>query len=95
MPHPLTNFEGQKYCQIKPKFNYVYSRNNLPKIKNGVYLINFNENESIQTHWIALYVNDSFRVSYIPKEIEKFLENKNIITYIQFNNVCILLHWIY
>ena len=47
MPHPLTNFEGQKYCQIKPKFNYVYSRNNLPKIKNGVYLINFNENESI------------------------------------------------
>ena len=91
----MTYFEGQKYCQIKPKFNYVYLRNNLPKIKNGVYLINFNENESIQTHWIALYVNDSFRVSYIPKEIEAKFINKNIITYIQFNNAWVLLHWIY
>ena len=29
-PHPLTNFEIQKYYQNKPKFNF-YSRNNLPK----------------------------------------------------------------
>ena len=27
-PHPLTNFERQKYYQIEPKFNGVYSRNN-------------------------------------------------------------------
>ena len=32
-PHPLTNFEMQKNDQNKPKFNGVYSRNNLPKIK--------------------------------------------------------------
>ena len=32
-PHPLTNFETQKYYQSKPKFNGVYSRNNFPKIK--------------------------------------------------------------
>ena len=31
LPHPLTNFEIQKYYQSKPKFNGVYSRNNLPK----------------------------------------------------------------
>ena len=32
-PHPLTNFEIQKYFQNQPKFDGVYSRNNLPNIK--------------------------------------------------------------
>ena len=49
-PHPLTNFEIQKYDQNKPKFNGVYSRNNLPKIKDGVYVINLDEYESIGSH---------------------------------------------
>ena len=31
-PHPLTNFEIQKYNKNWSKFNGVYSRNNLPKI---------------------------------------------------------------
>ena len=30
-PHPITNFEIQKYYQNKPRFNGVYSRDNLPK----------------------------------------------------------------
>ena len=30
-PHPSTNFEIKKYCQNEPRFNGVYSRNNLPK----------------------------------------------------------------
>ena len=35
-PHPLTNFEIQKYYQNERKFNGVFSRNNLPlKIKDG------------------------------------------------------------
>ena len=38
-PYPLTNFEIQKYYQNEPKSNGVYSRNNLPKIKDGVYVI--------------------------------------------------------
>ena len=74
--HPLTNFEIQKYYQKEPKFNGVYSRNNLPKIKDEAYVINRDEYKSIGTHWIALYVNDnnvtcfdSFRVEHIPKEI--------------------------
>ena len=33
-PHSLTDFEIQRYYQKKPRFNSVYSRNNLPKIKN-------------------------------------------------------------
>ena len=29
-PHPLPNFEIQKYYQNKPRFNGAYSRYNLP-----------------------------------------------------------------
>ena len=57
VPHPLTNFEIQKYYQNEPKFNGVYSRNILPKIKDGTYVINPDEFKSIGTHWIALNVN--------------------------------------
>ena len=40
-PHPLTNFKIQKYYENEPRFNGVYSRNNLPKqIKDGSYVIN-------------------------------------------------------
>ena len=39
-PHPLSNFEIQKYYQNEPRFNGVYSRDNLPKIKDGIYAIN-------------------------------------------------------
>ena len=81
-PHPLTNFEIQKYYQNEPRFNRVYSRGNLPdKIKDGTYVMNLDEYSDIGTHWIALYVNaetvtyfDSFRVEYIPKEIKKFIK---------------------
>ena len=44
LPHPLTNFEMQKYYENEPKFNGVYSRNILPKIKDGAYIINLDEN---------------------------------------------------
>ena len=58
-PHLLTNFEIQKYYQNESKFHGVYSRNSLPKIKGGVYIINLDEYESKRTHWIALYVSDN------------------------------------
>ena len=83
--HLLPNFEIQKYYQNEPKFNGVYSRNNLPKIKDGAYLIIVGDFESIGAHWIALYVNaenikyfDSFGVENITKEIRKFIGNKNV-----------------
>ena len=88
-PHPLTNFEIQKYYQNEPRFNGVYSRDNLPKIKDGAYVINLDEYSDIGTHWVALYVQnnnnnviyfDSFGVVFIPKEIKAFINNKNIIT---------------
>ena len=57
-PHPLTNFEIQKYYQNESKFNGVYSRNNLSKIKGGAYIINLDDYDSVGTHWTLLYVND-------------------------------------
>ena len=32
-PHPLTNFEIQRYYQNEPRFNGIYCRNNLSKKK--------------------------------------------------------------
>ena len=34
-PHPLTNFEIQKYYQNESRFNEVYSRDNMPKQRIG------------------------------------------------------------
>ena len=43
-PHPFTNFEIQKYYQNEPRFNSVFSRNNVPKkIMDGAYVINLAE----------------------------------------------------
>ena len=42
-PHSLTNFEIQKYYQNEPKFNGIYSRNNLPKIRDRTYVLNLDE----------------------------------------------------
>ena len=55
----------------------MYSRNNLPKIKNQVYEINLDEYKSPGSYWIALCVNsenvtcfDSFAVENTQKEIK-------------------------
>ena len=62
--------------QNKPKFNGVYSRNNLHKIKHGAYVINIDEFKSIGSRWIASYVAaenvtnfNSFGVEHSPKKI--------------------------
>ena len=57
LPHPLTNFEIQKYYQNEPKFTSVHSRNNSLKIKDSANVINLDQYKSIETRWIALYVN--------------------------------------
>ena len=85
-PHPLTNFEIQRYYENEPRFNGVFSRNHLPfKIKDGAYVINLHEYADEGTHWIALFCNrseivyfDSFGVEYVPEEIKNFIGKKNL-----------------
>ena len=83
-PHLLTKFEIQKYDQNELRVNAVFSRDNLPRIKDGA---DIDEYSDIGTHWVALHVqnNDvpyfnSFGVEHIPKEIRTFIGNKNIKT---------------
>ena len=90
--YPLTNFEVQKYFKNEPRFNGVFSGNNLlKKIKEGAYILNLDKYTDVGTHWITLFCKkneivyfDSFRVEYISEEIKDFIEefpgNKNIKT---------------
>ena len=82
---------------VKLSSSQLNEPNNLPnKIKDGAYAINLDEYFDIGTHWVTLYVqnNDvtyfnSFGVDYIPKDIRRFINNKNIkanIFRIQANN---------
>ena len=64
-PYPLTNFEIQKYYRNEQKFNSVFSRDNLPKIKEGGSVINLDEYSKIGTHWVALYVKKIITVLFI------------------------------
>ena len=82
-PHPLTNFRIPKYYENESRFNGVFSRDSLQKIKDGTYVINLDKYITnigyiinIGTHWVALHmVNsnvtyfDSFGVEHISKEI--------------------------
>ena len=84
--HPLTNIEISECYKTEPRFNGVYSRNNLPnKIKKGAYVINLDKYENTGTHWVSFIVKtneaiyfDSFGIEHIPKEINKFIRSKEL-----------------
>ena len=54
--HPLTNFEIQEYFKDEPRFNGVFSRNNLPNLKTGAYAINLDHSKNTRTHWVVIFV---------------------------------------
>ena len=77
-------------------------RLNAVLLKEGAYVVNLDEYSDIGTHWIALYVNNktvtyfgSFAVEHIPKEIDNFINNKNIIANIygiqNYNSLCVVI----
>ena len=77
-PHPLTNFEIQRYYQNEPRFNGVFSRNNLPlKIKDGVYLINLDEYADVGMN--ASFCNRNENVYFDSFDVNMFLKKlKNL-----------------
>ena len=85
-PHPLTNFDIEKYYENVPQFNGCFSRNSLPKrAKDGGYIVNLDDLGKPGTHWVALFIQkgnavyfDSFGVERLPKEIKWFLNGKNL-----------------
>ena len=110
-PHPLTNFEIQKYYKNEPRFNGVFSRNNLPKsnfiecnsikkIEDGAYIINLEKYANVGTQWIVYFKKKMKLFISIVLVLNIFLKKlknslKNFLERRQFNNVWILLHRVY
>ena len=63
--------------QSQSKFNDVYARNNLPKIKDGTYVISLDGYVNNGTYWVVNYIKnnvatcfDSFGVEHNLNEIK-------------------------
>ena len=83
--YPLSNIEITKSFNYKPRFNSVYSKNNLPRIKDRVYVINLHDNQSKGTHWVSLFIDrntavyfDSVGTEYIPQDVLNKIKDQSI-----------------
>ena len=85
--------------KYEPRFNEVFSRDNLPRIKDGVYVINLDDKQSKGTHWVSEFIDrnssvyfDSFGMEYISEEVLNKTKDKSFthnIFRIQFDD-CII-----
>ena len=81
LPHPLTNFEIQKYYQNEPRFNGIFSKNNLPKkIKDGAYVISLDEYADVVHIGLLYFVTELKLFSSIVLVLNIFLKKlKNLL----------------
>ena len=75
-----------KYFNYDPRFIGVFKRDNLPTIKDGVYVIYFHVKKSKRTHWVSLFIDrnmavyfDSFGIEYIQQEVLNKIKDNSII----------------
>ena len=52
----LNNIEISEYFNYEPRFNGVFSRKNLPKIKDVAYVMNLDDKNSKGTQWVSLFI---------------------------------------
>ena len=70
--HPLND---TNYFKCKARFNGVFARFDLLRIKDGAYAINLVDKNSKGTHWVSLFIQnlavyfDSFVIEYILQEV--------------------------
>ena len=74
-----------KYFENDCRFNGVFSRNNLPRIKDGAYVINLDDKKGKGTHWVSVFIDrslavyfDSFGIEYIPQEALNKIRDKSL-----------------
>ena len=80
--HPLNYIEITNYFKYEPRFIGVFSRNNLPRIKNGGYVTNVDDKKSKVTHWVSLSVDISIICGfYCIDFIEYMLAGKTLLDY--------------
>ena len=77
--------EITNYFNYKPRFNGGFSRRNIPRKKDGAYVLNLDDKNSKGTHWVSLFVDrntavyfDSFGIKYIPQEVLNRIRDKSI-----------------
>ena len=77
MLHPLNITKINNYYSYKPRFDGAFLRNNLSRTRNGVYVINLDNEKSKETHWVLLLIDintivyfDYFGIKYVEIEIE-------------------------
>ena len=61
-----------------------FSRNNLPRIKDGAYVINLDDKNSKGTHWVSIFIHKnvsiyfySFGIQYISQELTNKIRDKS------------------
>ena len=81
----LSNIEINKYFNYGPKFNGVFLRNNLPRTKEGAYVINLHDKKSKATRWVSLSIDRdtavyfySVGIEYIPQEVLSKIKDEAI-----------------
>lgn len=74
-----------KHFNCKPRFNGVYARDNLPRVKDGAHVINLYDKQSKGKHWLSLFFAqkiveyfDSFVTEYNLKEVLSKIKNRSI-----------------
>ena len=55
-------------------FNGVFSIDNLPRIKDGVHVLNLDNNQNKGTHWVSLFIDKNAVVYFVLFEIEYILQ---------------------
>ena len=78
-------FNDTNYFNDEPRFDSVFSRNKLARIKDGTYVINFNDKNSKGTLWVWLFIDrntavyfHSFGNECIPQEVLTKVKDKSI-----------------
>ena len=87
-----------KYFNYGPRFNNVYSRDNLPRIKDGINVINLDDKESKGKYWVSLFIDkntaayfDSFGVEIFRKNYyTKSKINLSLTTYLEYKVMILL-----
>ena len=83
--HLFNNIKIANYFRYEPRFNGLFSRNSLPRIKDEAYVINLGDRNSKGTQKVSLFIDrnlavyfDSFGIEYIPQEVLNKIKNKSI-----------------
>ena len=100
--HILSNIKITKYFNYEPRFIDVFTRDNLPRIKDGAYVINLDGEQSKRKHWASLFIDrntiayfDSFIIEYIAQEVLNKKINQSLTTYLEYHLMILLwLHFI-